>query len=161
MTKLAVPVAVMAVLALVIVLGMQLPDPVASHFGVSGAPDSYMSRRALLALMAILVAVVPLLIWLGAGWAAASGNANIPNAAFWLAPERQAETGEYLVGYAALVAVVTAAFMGYTFLLLWLANTQGAAAAHLHMPLFLAGLAAYMLFTTGSLVVLVLRFRLP
>jgi uncharacterized membrane protein len=161
MGKLAVPVAVLTVLGVVIALGMQLPDPVASHFGISGAPDSWMSRRALLALMATLVSVVPLSIWLGAAWAAATGNANIPNAAHWLAPQRQEATSLYLVRYATMLAVVTAVFLGYNFLLLWLANVHGAGAAHLHMPLFLAGLCAYMLFTTGSLVVLVLRFRLP
>jgi len=161
MRKLPVPVSVLVVLGVVIALGMRLPDPVATHFGISGAPDSWMPRRALLALMATLVSVVPLSIWLGAMWAAATGNANIPNADFWLAPERQESTSHYLVGYAMVLAVVTALFLGYNFLLLWLANAHGAVAARLHMPLFLAGLCAYMLFTTGSLVVLVLRFRLP
>jgi uncharacterized membrane protein len=159
MNKLAVPVAVVAVLVLMVALGLQLPDPVATHFNASGMPDAFMSRRAMLALMAGLVAVVPLSIWIGASWAAATGNANIPNAAWWLAPERQAETSDYLVRYATLVAVVTALFMGFIFLLLWFANEHGAGAARLHMPLFLAGLVAYILFTTGSLVALVLRFR--
>jgi hypothetical protein len=112
------------------------------------------------AVLAALVAVVPLLIWIGSRWASATGNVNIPNSAYWLAPERHEETGQYLVACAALLAVVTALFLGFVFLLVWFANSHGAAAAHLHLPLFLAGLAAYMLFTAGSLVALVLRFRL-
>lgn len=156
-------VLVAIVVSLVLVLGWagQLPDPVTTHFVASGAPDGTMSRQALvLAMVALLVLVPPSIPWLTAR-ALRRGRFNIPNAAYWLAPERHAATVRYLERFGAIAGVQAAAYLCFNFWLLVHANVAGGGAVHLDTTLFLGGLGACLLVTVGSVIAIHRRFAHP
>ncbi len=44
-------------------LGRDLPEHVASHFGILGEPDSCLPRATFVALFAVICAVLPTLVW--------------------------------------------------------------------------------------------------
>jgi hypothetical protein len=62
----------------------QLPPRVASHFDIRGQADQWMSRRAYLWLMSILVLVAPLLLP-GIALVAGKGDAHFVHHAVWFA----------------------------------------------------------------------------
>ncbi|MDE2489499.1 MAG: DUF1648 domain-containing protein [Elusimicrobia bacterium] len=74
-----------------------LPDRVASHFGLSGAPDGWMPKRAFVGFE------VGVVLLLGAALLAASRSLsrrtnerlNLPHKDYWLAPERREATLAY------------------------------------------------------------------
>lgn len=75
----------------------RLPDTLASHFGASGQPDGWMSKKAFAAFSLVFpIAMATLLIGVQAGVTFISrmptSLINMPNKRYWLAPERQAET---------------------------------------------------------------------
>jgi nitric oxide reductase large subunit len=156
----AVFVATAAVLVLVLALAGHLPDPVVSHFGSTGRPDATVARHWLVFFMATLVTLVPTLTWWAVTRAAALGKANIPNASYWFSPGRREQTQRYIGGHAAFLGVLLAAFLGYNFCLLVLANAHGATEARLDMPLFLGGLLLFLAVTVGSVIAIVRRFSL-
>lgn len=145
-------------LLVVLLLGGSLPDPAPMHFGISGRPDAYTSRAKLLWLMATLVTLVPTLTWWLTDRAARSGKANIPNASHWFADSRKEATRRYLSGHAAFLSVLLALYLSYNAWLLVRACQVSGQAPSLDMPMFIGGLALFVSLTTGSLVVLYLRF---
>src|SRR5215472_17247576 len=70
-----------------------LPEQVATRFGWRGRPKNHMSRTAYLLFIGIFGVVIPFsgLISCVVSKAEPSG-VNIPNRAYWFAPERIAET---------------------------------------------------------------------
>jgi len=84
-----------AYLAALIGTASWLPNRVASHFGLEGVANGWMSRNNFLILTGA-VPVVIALVFAGivrmAHSRLAAGMINIPNRAFWLAPERRALT---------------------------------------------------------------------
>ena len=97
------PYLVFAALGVVLLadLGLTVPslaEPVATHFDGAGIPNGWMTREAYVIFMAgfgiglpLLVVGVPRLLprWF-------PKRTKIPNRAYWLAPERRAETQQFL-----------------------------------------------------------------
>jgi uncharacterized membrane protein len=79
----------------------QLPQTIASHFNAAGAANGYMSKEAffimiygiLLGISAAMAYAVPALI------ASRPEITNLPNKAYWLAPERRAGTLDFLTAH--------------------------------------------------------------
>jgi uncharacterized membrane protein len=79
----------------------QLPDVMASHFNARGMPNGWQTKSAFFSVLigvSVLAAVVgfgiPRLITL-----LPPEYINLPNKRYWLAPERRAETMDFLNGY--------------------------------------------------------------
>lgn len=76
------------------------PDQVATHFGVGGHPDAWMTREGYLAWILMFGIAFPVLVsamvgllpraWPGAAFV------NLPNRDHWFAPERRTESFAYL-----------------------------------------------------------------
>jgi uncharacterized membrane protein len=91
----------------------QLPEVVASHFNARGVPNGWQTKSAFFSVVigvSVLAAVlgfgIPRLIML-----LPPEYINLPNKGYWLAPERRADTMDFLNGYfawfgCALFAVV-------------------------------------------------------
>lgn len=111
MTRLLQFVLTGASLFIVIWTSAGLPDPVASHFDTSGEPDGYLARSTFVALAILVICGVPqLVMWLivrSVRWP----GFRVPNAGFWLAPERIAETERYVERLALLCGTALAAFL--------------------------------------------------
>ncbi len=103
-----------ALLALLARTAPELPDRVATHFGVEGAADGWMSRPGYL----VFTAVFPLaLVALFAGLASLirvlpARFVNLPNRDYWLAPERRATTSAMLRARFAWLGCLFVAFFG-------------------------------------------------
>jgi uncharacterized membrane protein len=95
----------------------ELPEVVASHFNARGAPNGWQTKSAFFSVLAgvsVLAAVIgfgiPRFITL-----LPPEYVNLPNKRYWLAPERNADTMDFLNGYfawfgCALFAVILATF---------------------------------------------------
>ncbi|HEV2879435.1 MAG TPA: DUF1648 domain-containing protein [Candidatus Eremiobacteraceae bacterium] len=91
----------------------QLPNVVAGHFGLSGAPDSWVPKGAFFApfffvylLSAVLYLGMPHLIM-----AMPPSLINMPNKAYWLAPERKEVTAHIVGDQLAWLGVALIAFI--------------------------------------------------
>ena len=75
-----------------------LPDVVASHFRGDGTANGYMLRASYLRFTVILLAAVTVLFAILPGLIVSSPGRplRVPNADYWLAPQRRAETVAYL-----------------------------------------------------------------
>jgi uncharacterized membrane protein len=76
----------------------QLPDPMASHFNASGAATAWMPKSGFFILIAVVTLAAAVLAFLVPKSMAKLSNdkVNLPNKDYWLAPERRAETMQYL-----------------------------------------------------------------
>lgn len=124
-----------------------LPATIASHFDAAGRPNGWMSREAfvgvyvgvvfLLTVVFSTIRFVPPSLW------------NLPNKAYWLAPERRAATVARVADEMTSFANATLALVLATFELAFRANLPGGT--------FAAGvmwvvLGAYLVFTVARLV---------
>ena len=103
-----------------------LPERVATHFDLSGQPNGWMSRSTHLAFIGGIGLVVPLVV-VGVCFAlrfAPDSSINIPNRAFWLAPERRTETIAFVFRHSLWLACETIAFVTGVHLLIVQANLQ-------------------------------------
>jgi serine/threonine-protein kinase len=145
--------------AFVVLSSGSLPPKVASHFVVGGAANAYMPRGAYVELMlevvvgapALLIAVSTLVRFVPTRFL------NLPNRAYWLAPERRAETLAFLQYHGAFLGLLLAAFLCFVHWLVVRANAQ-------HPPLFPessmnTGLVLFLAAVVVWLGVLVVRFR--
>jgi uncharacterized membrane protein len=87
-----------------------MPESVASHFGAGGVADGFMSRESYARFMVALVVIVPSLVFFTTRLASRLPVAliNLPNKAYWLAPERQRATLASLAGFGTVLAYATA-----------------------------------------------------
>lgn len=76
----------------------QLPDTVASHFGINGAADNWMSKQSFIIFYGtVLVSTAALFLFVGLFAHVVPDNLlNLPNKQYWLAPERRNETYAYI-----------------------------------------------------------------
>jgi serine/threonine-protein kinase len=119
----------------------RLPARVASHFAADGLANGFMTRQGYLLLMLAITAITAGLpaYLIGVAVRRTPMKLNIPNKAYWLAPERRLETAEFMIGHATALAAGLAIFLLGMHLLLIRAN-------HLSPPhLELAPFAALML----------------
>lgn len=136
-----------------------LPPIVASHFSASGVANGFMPRQTYLAGFSLVLIGVPLLIAFLPGSLLSHRNAqlNIPNRAYWLAPERRDTTLAFIRGHGKWFAATVSLFLGYVHWLVVQAN-------QLQPPILsstdiLGGLAAFLLALVVWLAGLYLRFR--
>lgn len=69
----------------------QLPERMATHFGVDGTPNGWMSRNSAALFQCALQVLLPLL-FAGIAWVLPrfpNSMINLPNREYWLAPERR------------------------------------------------------------------------
>lgn len=80
----------------------RLPDPVATHFGGSGAADAWMTRPVYtLGMLFFLVAFPLLMVGAIGGLPRLIPNlVNLPNRHYWLGPERRRASLDYLAAHA-------------------------------------------------------------
>jgi serine/threonine-protein kinase len=68
--------------------------PMATHFGMNGQPNGWMSRSVATLFQCVLQAVMPF-VFIGIAWTLPrfpNSMINLPNKEYWLAPERRAAT---------------------------------------------------------------------
>ena len=97
--SLLLPICVLAMLcaafaADVMLTANQLPERLATHFGVNGEPNGWMTRTGHVRFMLGFGLGVPLFVLAVSAIVTRLGGAglNIPNRDHWLAPERRAQT---------------------------------------------------------------------
>ena len=160
--KLAILVVVSALLttvAQVVIYSGQLPDEVASHFGVNGQADGSMTRNAFMGLMVALQFGLALMI---CGLSFSMGKLpasllNIPNKEYWLHEDRKTETIAYNQNVLNWIAAATAVFMVVLFQLTIQAN-MGNGVQKLNLPVFGISMVVYLAIVMGLSITMVLKF---
>lgn len=118
----------------------QLPDRVASHFNWAGEPNGWESRASYLAFVVAFGLGLPSFV-LGVffvGRFVPNDLWNCPNRDYWLAPERRADTCDYLFRSSFWLAGMTLGLIAGCHYLTVEANRQGVALAHMSNPPILA-----------------------
>ncbi len=99
-------------LALVYGSAALLPERVATHFGLNGEPDGWMSQSAYLNFIAAMGVALPLFIvaisFLSRFFPV--GFVNVPHKEFWLAPGQREESQEFLFDRSLWLACLMVAF---------------------------------------------------
>lgn len=98
-----------------------LPETVASHFDAAGRADGWSPKPTYLTFLAVVyVCVTALFLGVRATMRRMPGHQlNVPNRAYWLAPEREATTRERLsrstlwLGWATLVLLIAVAHLSF------------------------------------------------
>ena len=108
----------------VLATSQSLPTIVVSLFDSLGRPNGMMPRSGYTGIMLVVVAIVPLLLVLMPLQVFRKSNAhlNLPNKEYWLAPERRAETIDYLSRQAIRFSSMLLAFLCYAHWLVVKAN---------------------------------------
>lgn len=138
----------------------QLPPRVATHFGIDGQPNAWMSRNAATAMMLALQIGLPLfLAGIGAclRWLPAS-LVNIPNRQYWFEPERRESTARYMQLMLMLIALLTSLFLIWLSRLTFRANMTGGG-----LPLrdAVGGLVLFLVGVFSTVAFTIWRFRRP
>jgi serine/threonine-protein kinase len=135
-----------------------LPAVVASHFVPGGAANGFMPRGAYIGTMLALVATVPTVLFLSTHLAARlpARFVNVPNRAYWLAPERRAATLASLAGFGALAAYATLGFLCAAHALVVRANR--AHPPHLEEVPLIGALSLFLVALFAGMVVVLRRF---
>jgi uncharacterized membrane protein len=144
-----IPAVLLAVLCLgflwfVVSTASALPERVATHFGLSGIPDGWMSRAEAIGLMAATGVGLPLFI---VGLAAVirflpASLINIPHRDYWLAPNRRARTSALMFRLMLWLSCLLVAFMAGLHFLTLRANQTNP--AQMPTDLLLIILAGYL-----------------
>jgi hypothetical protein len=147
--------------AFVLISGSSLPPLVASHFGVGGTANGFMSRNGYLAFMLIGTIVMPLLMVVPQRLVRTIPPRliNVPNRDYWLAPERIDSTLDYLRDHAVWFAALFAMLLCFVHWEVVQANMR--TPARLAAQPFIAGLIAYAVAVLVWIAALVAHFRRP
>ena len=107
------------------VTSLALPEVAASHFVGSGTANGFMPRAFYVRFMLLFVIVLPLLLVFIPSVILNNPKAGIrvPNREYWLAPERRAETVEFLRQHMARFGSMLVVFLCYIHWLVVRANT--------------------------------------
>jgi uncharacterized membrane protein len=138
----------------------QLPEKVASQFGIGGQPNGYMSRDSYLFLNVMLQVVLPLAM-LGIGRALPlmpNELINVPRREYWLNQENRSYTINVMQGMLIWLAIFTSAFMLGIFHLAFRANVDK---ANLDERTFLILLGAFLVAVFGLTFGTMWRFMKP
>ena len=136
-----------------------LPPLVASHFGAGGAANGFMPRGPYVGFMLVVVVLLPAIVGLvpNRAFRAEGARINLPNAAYWLAPERRGATIESLSYQMRRFATLLLGFLCYAHGLVIQANESVPPA--LAEPAFVGGLAAFLVATLVWVLAFMLRYR--
>ena len=105
-----------------------LPDRLASHFGVSGVPNGWMTKQQFFFAYALLVLPAAALeLWVPRR-IAKTGDAriNLPHKDYWLAPERRTQTIERIIDQMLFIGGITLLLLDSVFFLTMKANLTSA-----------------------------------
>jgi uncharacterized membrane protein len=125
----------------------QMPERMASHFDVFGAPDGWMSKQAFFAFEIGLVAFFSVLFF-GLNYLLSHSPdnlINLPNKKYWLAPERRAETMKIIRDEMEIFYIPIFLLLIVTNQLIFQANLTGANLSPLSW-LFVAAFIIYTIF---------------
>ena len=138
-----------------------LPERVASHFGSSGAADSFMSRGGYVTFMLVFVVALPLVMTgiVTLVFRSVTTSLNIPNRDYWLAPERRADTVAFLTRHNMRFGACLAIFLSYVHWLVVQANLRQP--AELSNSAIYTGLAVFALTIVAWTAWLWIAFRKP
>ena len=138
-----------------------LPERVASHFGSSGAADSFMSRGGYVTFMLVFVVGLPLVMTgiMTLVFRSVTTSLNIPNRDYWLAPERRADTVAFLTRHNMRFGACLAIFLSYVHWLVVQANLRQP--AELSNSAIYTGLAVFALTIVAWTAWLWIAFRKP
>ena len=103
-----------------------LPDRVASHFGLYGQANAWMSKESDLLFLGAVGVGLPLFI-LGLTYVARffpDSTFNLPHKDYWLAPERRRQTVDFLFHHTFWAVALTLLLLSWVNLLLIIANRQ-------------------------------------
>ncbi len=144
---------------LAIVFSPQLPNRIASHFGIDGKPNGFMGKDAFLITMVALQFGLAIFLT-GMGWIAAKlpkSMINIPHREYWLHADRATETLSWLQGVMNWITACTTTFMALIFYLVIQANLQ----AEVKLPTlgFTLLMVAYLIAILILVVRITLHFR--
>lgn len=140
--------------------GQSLPALMASHFAGSGQANGQMPRNAYLGLMIGVATGLPLGITALQSLVLGSGvRINLPNGAYWLAPQRKAATLAFLRNQSMCFGGMLAAFV--CFVHLCVVDAHKVVPPQLSSGMFLPGLAVYMLATVIWAIAFFVHFRRP
>jgi uncharacterized membrane protein len=162
MTRLAIPLAALTICYLlffgyVAASYGELPARVASHFGLDGRANGWMSREACVAFSIGLALFLPAIVvgMMGGAGKIPVSFINLPHRDYWLAPERRKAALAILLRYALWFASINVLFVTGLHWLIVQANSLG---PEPHLPLigFTAVLGGF-LAGTGIWTLLLLR----
>jgi uncharacterized membrane protein len=107
----------------------QLPDKVATHFGVNGRPNAWQTHTGYIAFMLLFGAAIPAFILTTFailrrlnGW-----GLNIPHKDYWLAPERRRATFDFVQRQGIWLALLLVAFFAGVHYFILMANAHAPA----------------------------------
>ena len=141
-------------------LGSGLPPVVASHFGVTGDANGYMTRDQFVGLMLfVLAGVPPLMLWGLSRAIRKRATLRIPDAAYWLAESRRPATERWLRRHVALFCVGLPVFLGWMFWLVARANRGAPAHPVIDNGWMLGSVAVFLAITAVWVAVLNRHFR--
>jgi uncharacterized membrane protein len=138
-----------------------MPERVATHFGLGGIPNGWMSRSGFVEFSVIIVLVVSLVL-IGAAWLVRKlpvSLVNMPNRDYWLAPERREEASRRMLRYMLWLLSGMVAFFAAINQLLFQANSMSA--PRLDESHLVAVVAVFLLGMLVSIVRLFSLFALP
>ncbi len=127
-----------------------LPPLVASHFDAANQPNGFMSRDVYARFMLIMTVGLPLgMVTLLATIYSRATYLKIPNADYWLNPQRRAQTRSRLTTHTVWLGCLLVALMTYVHWLVADANhvqppQLSGSAFRIGAALFLGGMAAWM-----------------
>ena len=138
----------------------QLPDRVATHWGIDGQPNDWMTRTGATLMLCGLQIGVPLFLAAVTSLASRLPDSmiNIPNRKYWLHPDRRSATLAWMNQMLAWIAVLTSLFMIGIGHLTFIANKTGSG---LHVGFFVTALGAYLASVFSIAGRSLFRFRLP
>lgn len=138
-----------------------LPDQVASHFGPNHLADGWMSRAGYVIFMLAFTVGMAVLISVFTGMFPARYPqwTNVPNRDYWLAPERRAESLDYLAAHGRRLAYLIVMMMLGMHYAILLANQ--ARPPRLPGPVFTSILISFALALAWWIVRLYRRFPRP
>lgn len=108
----------------------QLPERVATHFGLDGAPNGWMTRTdhvRFTVIMGIGSSAFVLAVFAFIRWCGDAGL-NIPHKAYWLSPERRDGTYEFIQRQGVVFACLLVAFIASVHRAIVIANAQSSPA---------------------------------
>ncbi len=136
----------------------QLPDRLASHFDLAGAANGRSSKPVFVLNIALVVALLgAIFVTLGSLHRVPKSIINLPNKAYWLAPERSTATFALLRDWLRWLLVLTLALIALIVGLALRANLASPPRLSSYAIWLVAG---YAVIAVAMLVTLVRRFRI-
>ena len=165
MSSRSLPVTIVGILTVVSVLQhawywTQLPAEVATHYGIDGQPNDWMSRTIATLMLCGFQIGIPFFLIAVTSLASRLPNSmvNIPHRQYWLHPDRRSATLAWMSSMMGWIAVMSAIFMIIIGHLTFLANMAGSG---LDVRFFLVSLGTYL---SGVFIIAgrsLWHFRLP